>query len=162
MDNQNFDNFIDKMPRKEWFLDLKEYTIITKDILDMFEYNEDEIVFVEKLKRLKIPFDTINKMDKRMWMYNNVNTELKLKPNKNQWHIIKTKNLKKGLFLTGGTRMNSELRKYYLDLEDVFRNYISKSNDNKKVYEIVDIAIEKALKRYTQIIDDKIISNLSS
>lgn len=150
---------LQKHPKFGWML--LDYTIITRDILDLFELREEELHFIEKLKKLKIPYEEISSLDKRLYDYNDIQKEIvSRKTTKKTWILIETKKLKKALFLIGSTRLKNDMINYYIFLEDQVRTFIASNeniiNNNKNIEAI----IENTLKKYSDIIDDKIISKL--
>lgn len=147
--------------KSDWMLDLHEYTVITRGILDKFGLNEDEPTFSIKIKRLRLPYEEISSRDKRLFLFNDVTKEMENKPYKKQWILMTTRNFKKALFLIGGTRLHSDLRNFYLDLENVVRKHLLIEQEYMSKKSTEESSIENALEKFTKIIDDKLIKQLS-
>lgn len=153
----------DGLPKCSWcFMFLHDFIVITKDVLDEFGLNEEEPTFVSKVQKLKIPIEAISHVDKRLFLYNDTTKEMRSKPNKKVWHIMRTKNFKKVLFSLSGTRLGCDLKKYYSELEDVVRLFLNQENNIKTERAYFEDLINHALLKYTKIIDEKIIDKIGA
>ncbi|CCA61426.1 hypothetical protein AV955_gp069 [Diadromus pulchellus ascovirus 4a] len=155
-------NYFDKVYKKEWLLGVPDHVVITKDVLSLFGITDLEPELVAKLERLSVPVEKVSSSSDKLTKYNDIQREALRHPNKKVWVIVKTSLLKKALFNIGGTRISTDLRRHYADMEDAVRKMIDGCVQNEDRKTLVETAVERAFERYTHIIDQKIIDKLTN
>lgn len=143
-----------------WLIDnLDEEILITKKKLLQFCIKDDEHLFISKISNAKIPFETLNRHDKRLLKDKAVVKEL-LETSKSEWYLMKTKNFKKALFFVGGSCLTRDFKKYYTDLEDIVRQYIILQIENEesllKEVDLISRTSEYVLNKYDHICESKL------
>ncbi|QIH04844.1 hypothetical protein [Dasineura jujubifolia toursvirus 2a] len=150
-----------EISKQDWLnSSLWEFIIITKDILDLYGLNEEETSFITKIERLKIPFIKVPHTDKRLFIYNDITNEMRNKPNKKTWYLMSAKNFKRALYSVSGTRLNCDLKKFHIEMEDAMRKYLLQDEERKTEKEQLEDTIEHVMLKFSRIIDDKIINKL--
>lgn len=151
-----------KITNSHWLLNIDESVIVTRDLLAEFGISEDEHCFVAKLQRLRLPVETLGRLDRRLENFDHILKEMREKPGKKQWYLMKSKNFKRALLLLGTTRVQNDLKKYYTDLEDCVRDYVIKEKKIKRDKDLVDNAVKEAMVKFAEIMDQKILQRLGS
>ena len=146
--------------RKEWLLDLPEYTVITRKILLEFYVPDLEADFVSRLIKSGVKVERVSRLDPRLNRYNCIDDEIVINPGKKVWHIVKTSALKRALLTVGGTRISGEIKRHYQEMEDCLRKALVGQREFQNNKELVSATVEEAVRRMSDIIDEKIINRL--